>query len=152
MDVQSPGPKHGYRRMPLAKSSGDATAMSTPLGFMRWKVMPMWVKNGNAEFQRMKEDLLRALDCADPFLDDIGVSSGTPEMTEEALIQAYFVDLCKVLEVERKHKLTCNAQRRSSLPRNWSSCDRSWATESAAPCQRSWRPSPTGNGPRTSLR
>ena len=33
--------KHGYHHMPLAKSSQDATAMSNPLGLMRWKVMPM---------------------------------------------------------------------------------------------------------------
>ena len=50
--------KHGDHRMPLAKSSEDATAMSTPLGLMRWKVMPMGVKNGNTQFQRMTGDLL----------------------------------------------------------------------------------------------
>ena len=41
-------PKHGYHQMPFAKSSQDATCMSSPLGLMRWKVMPMGVKNGNA--------------------------------------------------------------------------------------------------------
>ena len=50
--------KHGYHQMPLAKSSQDATAMSIPLGLLRWKVMPMEVKNSNAQFQRMPEDLL----------------------------------------------------------------------------------------------
>ena len=38
------------------------------------------------EFQRMTEDRLRDLDRADPFVDDIVVSSGTPEMTDEELI------------------------------------------------------------------
>ena len=51
-------PKHGYHQMHLAKSSQDATAMSSPLGLLRRKVMPMEVKNGNAQFQRMPEDLL----------------------------------------------------------------------------------------------
>ena len=29
-------------------------------------------------------------------------------MTDEELIEAHFVDLCKVLHVLRKHQLTCN--------------------------------------------
>ena len=70
--------------------------------------MPMGVKNGNAQFQRMTEDPLLDLDCANPFGDDIIVSNGTPEMTDEELIEAHFVNLCKVLEVFRKHQLTCN--------------------------------------------
>ena len=53
-----PDLKHGYGQMPLAKSSQDAIAMSTPLGLMRWKVMPIGVQNGNAQFRRMTEDLL----------------------------------------------------------------------------------------------
>ena len=48
------------------------------------------------------------MDCADPFVDDIIVSGGTAEMTDEELIEAHLVDLCEVLEVLRKHHLTCN--------------------------------------------
>ena len=102
--------KHGHHQMPLAKSSQDATAMSTPLGLMRWNMMPMGVKNGNAQFQRMTEDLLRDLDCVDPFLDDIILSSGTPGMTDEELIEPDVVNLCEVLDVLRKHQLTCDAK------------------------------------------
>ena len=43
-----PDLKQGYHQMPIAKRSHDATAMLTPLGLMRWNVMPMGVKNGNA--------------------------------------------------------------------------------------------------------
>ena len=70
--------------------------------------MPMGVTNGNAQFNRMTEDLLRDLDCADQFVEDNIVSSRTPEMTDEELIKAHFVNLCKVLEVLRKHQLTWN--------------------------------------------
>ena len=56
----------------------------------------------------MTEDLLGDLDCADSFVDNIFVSRGTPEMTDEKLIEAHFVDLRKVLEVLRKHQLACN--------------------------------------------
>ena len=60
--------KHGYHQMPLAKESRACTAMSTPLGPLQWKVMPMGVTNGNAAFQRMLENLLEPVrDCADPF-------------------------------------------------------------------------------------
>ena len=101
--------KHGYHKMPLGKSSQDATTMSTRLGLMCWKAMPMGVNNGNAQFQRMTEDLLPDTDCADPFVDDIIVSSETPDMTDEKLVQARFDNICKVLDVLRKHQLTCNA-------------------------------------------
>ena len=64
--------KHGYHQMPLHPDSRPCTAMSTPLGPMQWKVVPMGAKNGNAAFQRMMEDLLGPVrDCADLFVDDI---------------------------------------------------------------------------------
>ena len=69
--------------------------------------MPRGVKNGIAQFQ-WTEDFLRGLDCAYPFVDDVIVSSETPEMTDEELIEAHFVDLCNVPNLLRRHKLTCN--------------------------------------------
>ena len=60
--------KHGYHQMPLHPDSRPSTAMSTPLGPMQWKVVPMGARNGNAAFQRMMKDLLGPVrDCADPF-------------------------------------------------------------------------------------
>ena len=58
--------KHGYHQMPLAKESRACTAMSTPLGPLQWKVMPMGVTNGNAAFQRMLESLLRCVTVRTP--------------------------------------------------------------------------------------
>ena len=64
--------EHGYHRMPLAEESCACTVMSTPLGPLQWKMMPMGVTNGNAAFQRMLENLLEPVrDCADPFVDDV---------------------------------------------------------------------------------
>ena len=94
--------------MSLANSSQDDTAMSTPLGLMRWKAMPMGVKNGNAQFQRMTGDILRDLDCAEPFVNYVIVSSRTLETTNEGLIESHFVNHCKVVEVLHKHQLTRN--------------------------------------------
>ena len=74
--------KHGYHQMPLAEESRACTAMSTPLGPLQWKVMPMGVTNGNAAFQRMLENLLEPVrDCAGPFVDDVIIASGDPSMS-----------------------------------------------------------------------
>ena len=50
--------KHDKHQMPLANESRVCTVMSTHLGRLQWKVMPMGVSNGNAAFQRMLEKLL----------------------------------------------------------------------------------------------
>ena len=82
--------KHGYHQMPLAEESRACTAMSTPLGPLQWKVMPMGVTNGNAAFQRMLENLLEPVrDCADPFVDDVIIASGDPSMSYEELLEAH---------------------------------------------------------------
>ena len=81
--------KHRYHQMPLHPDSRPCTAMSTPLGPMQWKVVPIGAKNGNAAFQRMMEELLGPVrDCANPFVDDIIIGSGTENMTEDELIGA----------------------------------------------------------------
>ena len=100
--------KHGYHQMPLHPDSRPCTAMSTPLGPMQWKVVPMGAKNGNAAFQRMMEDPLGPVrDCADPFVDDIIIRSGTENMTEDELIEAHEKDLRRVLSELYKHNIVC---------------------------------------------
>ena len=104
--------KHGYGHMPLHDDSRPCTAMSTPLGPMQWKIVPMGAKNGNAAFQRMMEDLLQPIrDCADPFVDDIIIGSGTEHMTHEKLIEAHEKDLRPVLVVLNKHSMVCKPKR-----------------------------------------
>ena len=76
--------------MPLHQNSKPCTAMSTLLRPMQWKLVLMGAKNGNANFQRMMEDLLGLVRvCADPFVDDIIGGSGTEDMTEDKLIAAH---------------------------------------------------------------
>ena len=99
--------KHGYHQMPLAEESRACTAMSTPLGPLPWKVMPMGVTNGNAAFQRMLENLLEPVrDCADPFVDDVIIASGDPSMSYEELLEAHERDVTRVLDLLVRHKLT----------------------------------------------
>ena len=99
--------KHGYHQMPLAEESRACTAMSTPLGPLQWKVMPMGVTNGNAAFQRMLDNLLELLrDCADPFVDDVIIASGDPSMSYEEFLEAHERDVTRVLDLLVRHKLT----------------------------------------------
>ena len=100
--------KHGYHQMPLHEDSRPCTAMSTPLGPMQWKVVHLGAKNGSAAFQRMMEDLLQPVrDCADPFVDDMIIGSGTEDMTDDELIEAHEKDLRQVLGVLDKHSMVC---------------------------------------------
>ena len=81
--------KHGYHQMPLAEESRACTAMSTPLGPVQWKVMPMGDTNSNAAFQRMLVNQLEPVrDCADPFIDHVIIASGDPSMTYDELLVA----------------------------------------------------------------
>ena len=99
--------KHGYHQMPLAEESRACTAMSTPLGPLQWKVMPMGVTNGNAAFQRMLENLLEPVrDCADPFVEYVIIASGDPSMGYEELLEAHERDVTRVLDLLVRHKLT----------------------------------------------
>ena len=110
--------KHGYHQMPLHPDFRPCTAMSRPLGPMQWKVVPMGAKNGNAAFQRMMEDLLGpVMDCADPFVDDIIIGSGTEDMTEDELIEAHEKDLRRVLSELDKHNMVCKPTKDSLFVR-----------------------------------
>ena len=106
--------KHSYHQMSLHPDSRPCTAMSTPVGPMQGKVVPMGAKNGNAAFQRMMEDLLGPVrDCADPFVDDIIIGSGTEDMTEDMLIEAHEKDLRQVLNELHKHNMVCKPTKAS---------------------------------------
>ena len=110
--------KHEYHQMPLHEDSRPCTAMSTPLGPMQWKVVPMGAKNRNAAFQRIMEDLLQPVrDWADLFVDDIIIGSGTDDMTDHELMEAHEKDLRRVLGVLDKHSMVCKPTRASLFVR-----------------------------------
>ena len=75
--------------MLLHEDSRACTAMSTPLGCMQWKVVRIGAKKGSTVFKHMMEDLLGPVpDCADTFVDDIIIESGTEDMSGDELIKA----------------------------------------------------------------
>ncbi len=59
--------------------------MSTPKGSYQWKVLVMGLKNGNAMFQRMMELVLRDIENANPYVDDIIIGS-TGKTWEDVLV------------------------------------------------------------------
>ena len=67
--------KDGYHQVPLKEEHRNLTCMSTPRGVMRWRVLVMGLKNGNAIFQRVMEHVLRDIDYADAYVDDVIVGS-----------------------------------------------------------------------------
>ena len=100
--------------MLLHEESRACTAMITPLGPMQWKVLPMGAQSGNAVLQRMIEDLLgRVWDCADPFLDDLNIGSGTEEIFEEELMKAHDKELRTVLDILDRHQMVCKPREAS---------------------------------------
>ena len=101
--------KDGYHQVPLRREHRDLTCMSTPRGTMRWKVLVMGLKNGNAIFQRVMEEVLRDIDCADPYVDDIIV--GSTGETEEELLINHEKDLRKVLETLKEAKLVADPKK-----------------------------------------
>ena len=106
--------KHGCQQMPLHEQSRAGTAMRTPLGPMQWKVVPIGANNGNAVFQRMMEDLLGPVrDCADPFVDDIIIGSGTGDMSKDEMIKANEKNLRRVLDVLDRRQMVCKPTKAS---------------------------------------
>ena len=69
----------------------------------------MGLKNGNAMFQRMMEWVLRDIENADPYVDDIIV--GSTEDTEEELMANHERDLRRVLNKLKQYELVADAKK-----------------------------------------
>jgi hypothetical protein len=95
--------KDGYHQMPLKVEHRPYTCMSTPRGSFQWKVLVMGLKNGNAMFQRMMEWVLRNLENADPYVDDIIIGSTGENM--EDIMKNHERDVRAVLRVLREENL-----------------------------------------------
>ena len=95
--------KDGYHQMPLKTEHRHITCMSTPKGTYQWRVQVMGLKNAGAQFQRMMEWILRDLDFADPYIDDIII--GSKGSTEDELIANHERDLRAVLDTLAIHQI-----------------------------------------------
>jgi hypothetical protein len=84
----------------LKEEHRHITCMSTPKGSYQWKVLVMGLKNGNAMFQRMIEWVLRDIENADTYVDNIIIGS-TGKTSEEVLIN-HQKDVRRVLDTLKK--------------------------------------------------
>ena len=65
----------GYYQVPMDEESKKLTAFATPIGLYQFKVMPFSLKGAPATFQRLMDQVLRGLESADAYIDDIEINS-----------------------------------------------------------------------------
>ena len=113
--------KHGYHQMPLAPEARPLTTMSIPgKGLYQWKVMPMGVRNGNAQFQRMMEWVLKDLPFADVYVDDVII--GSTGVDEQDMLANHARHVEQVLELFAKHDLVAKLSKASFFSRSVEFC------------------------------
>ena len=61
----------GYWQIPLTEGAKDKTSFQTPLGSMRFKVLPFGLQCASQTFTRLMRRLLHQLDNVDNFIDDV---------------------------------------------------------------------------------
>ena len=84
--------------------------MSAPFRTYKWLVKPMGMKNGNATFQRLLEDVVRDYgDFAPPFGDNTIVSSGGA--TYKEAVENHVKHLRLMLQQLRKKNLANSANK-----------------------------------------
>ena len=113
--------KSGYQQMPLEEASRAATTMAVPgKGIYQWPLMPMGVKNGNAQFQRMMEWVSHDLPFADCYVDDIII--GWTGETEEESLANHAKHVEAVLLALEEHQLVAKLDKSSFFVRSVRFC------------------------------
>ena len=124
-----PDLKHGFHQMPLLPEQRYLTAIPTPLGTLQWRVLPMGVKNGPGQFQRMMDWMLNhrrgkqdrdgvwqgipdPIRCASIYIDDLIIGTGGPE---DDLYERHHQDVCSVLERLQDWFLVCGLTKTECL-------------------------------------
>ena len=93
----------GYWQVPVAKIDRPKTAFATPFGLYQFNTMPFGLQGAPATFQRLMDCVIRGLEFAAAYLDDLIVFS---ESWEDHLIH-----IRSVLEQLRKAGLTAKAKK-----------------------------------------
>ena len=110
----------GFHQIPLHPESRTKTAMNLAGKRYQWRVMPMGIKNGPAIFQRVMVHVLKGLDCADIYIDDIIICSSS-EMEEE-LLANHDRDVRAVLDKLRKEESGASVSKSDFFVRSLEFC------------------------------
>ena len=90
----------GFWQVPLTDKAKEVSAVATPNGLYKYKVMPFGMKNSLATFQRLVNNVICGLDGCDAYIDDVIIYSDSSSDHLQR-IRKFFDRLCKA-------KLTVN--------------------------------------------
>ena len=112
--------KKGFHQIVVNPKDRHLPAMNIGGTGYQWKMMPMGIMNGPSIFQKCMDYVLKGLDCASCYIDDVIV--GSRGATEEEMLHKHGTDVEKVLSRLREHGLVAELSKVSFFSRRVEFC------------------------------